>query len=138
MSSRDSDSLSIDLLFKAAAGESTSGRLSAFIYLFILYIPPCLFLPLLRGHKSRERGRRLQGPSHLGHRGGHFGAQSAGRHMTNVFIFATKNTAPIRTWPERRWTSAARLFWYFNKYQTPNKIRHFQFTKCQRRQHYHS
>lgn len=42
-------------------------------------------------------------------------------HKTNVFIFVTKNTSPIRTWPEL-WTSVASLFWYFNKYRAQTRL----------------
>lgn len=78
----------------------------------------CL-LPLDR--KSCEWGRQPQDSSHLGQRVGHRRTQPA-RHKTNVSIFVTKNTTPIRTWPELLWTSAAWLFWYFNKYQAQTRL----------------
>lgn len=49
-------------------------------------------------------------------------ASQPARHKTNVFIFVTKNTTPIRTWPALLWTSAAWLFWYFNKYQAQTRL----------------
>lgn len=48
-------------------------------------------------------------------------SQSAGRHKTNVSIFVTKNTTPIRMRPERLWTLAVWLF-CFNKYQTQTRL----------------
>ena len=39
-----------------------------------------------------------------------------------IYIFVTKNTTPIRTWPVLLWTSAAWLFWYFNKYQAQTRL----------------